>query len=131
MYAWEKAFQFVVENLREKEAALTKSMLKLQIFGTTFSESSVYFCMFVTCAVYTSYGQGILTPEKVYTSFMILGFIKLWSILFFQFGAMFMINAQVMKKRIVEILLIQDVLPAISGSNAKSNNNDDNYNGSI
>ena len=83
MYAWEKPFKRIVEKLRDDEVNLMKGLLKYEIFGTTFSESSVYFCMFGMCAFYTVYGDGLLTPEKVYTSFMILGFIKLWGILFF------------------------------------------------
>src|SRR5690606_21990990 len=49
-------------------------------------------------------------PEKVYSSVMILGFVRLWCIQFPHGGRMFLVNAKVMQKRIQDVLLIPDVL---------------------
>jgi len=111
MYAWEKPLRKILENLRAQEENSMISIFRTEIFGRTFAESSVYLCVFAMCAVYT-YNSGILSPAKVYTSFMLLAFTKLWAILYFQWSSVFLANAKVMQQRAEEILMIPDIITA-------------------
>jgi len=108
-YAWEIPFMKTVQALRLGEVAALLKIGNIEANGRTITESSVYLCTLLTCVIYVTFG-GVLTPGKVYTSMMILNFLKYWAILFFHFGRMFFINLRVITQRIHEILNTKDVL---------------------
>ena len=108
-YAWEIPFMKAVQTFRLGEVAALLKIGKIEANGRTITESSVYLCTLLTCVIYVAFG-GVLTPGKVYTSMMVLNFLKFWAILFFHFGRMFFINLRVITQRIHEILNTNDVL---------------------
>jgi len=107
-YVWEKSFQAAIHSLRKREAVELLKLGKIEAIGRTFTETSVYLCTFVTCLIYVI-GGGCLSAEKVYASMMILNFIKMWAILFFHLGRMFIVNVKVTRKRIEEVMTLKDV----------------------
>lgn len=68
---------------------------------------------------FTFFGNGILNPEKVYGSIMMLGFVKIWCIVLPHVGRIFIVNFKVILKRVQDILLIPDVYLEGKGVNEK------------
>lgn len=122
MYSWEKAFKGIVEALRQKEFLALLKLNKIEILGRIVADMSVGVCAFVMFAFYTIQG-GLLTPEKVYTSLMLLNFARLWCIMFPHQGRVFIVNAKVMKKRVEDILTIPDVVTNQEAENIASRKN--------
>jgi len=122
MYSWEKAFKGIVEALRQKEFLALLRLNKVEILGRIIADMSVGVCAFLMFAFYTITG-GLLTPEKVYTSLMLLNFARLWCIMFPHQGRVFIVNAKVMKKRVEDILLIPDVVSNQEAENMASRRN--------
>ena len=109
MYGWEKSFKTVLEKLRENEFGYMYTLNKIEVFGQAISEQAALFSAFIMFAIYTTIGQGVLTPEKVYAFLMVLGFVRMWCIQFPHMGRVFMVNAQTIQKRVEEILKIPNV----------------------
>ena len=109
MYAWEAAYRNILDDARMLEMDKLLVYMRYDILSRTISESSVYFCMYFMCTLYALIG-GVLTPEKVYTSFMMLAFIKIWGVFFFHVGSLFFVSAKVTEERCAEILALPDIL---------------------
>lgn len=110
MYAWEKPFRAIIEKLRDKEFAAIIRLYVIEVLGGAISEQAVYISAYIMFSIYTWLGGGLLTPEKVYASIMVLGFVRMWCIQFPHSGRMFIVNAKVIQKRVQDILYIPEVL---------------------
>jgi len=108
-YAWEKIFKTPIEAVRVKEVQTHMRILMVSLIGTVLSECSVFICIYTMCTVYTLFG-GLLTTEKVYTSFMLLYFIKFWAVTAFQAGSSFYFGFRALQQRIQDLLLLPDVI---------------------
>ena len=109
MYAWEKTFNQAIKILREREVA---KLMRLRIIGTigeSVAFNSTQTSLAVVCITYALAG-GVLSPEKVYTSLMILNFTSFWGVYASHKGMMFFATCRVMKKRVEDILFIKDII---------------------
>ena len=84
-------------------------MKALDAFGFALATASSTICIYCMATAYTISG-GIMSPNKVYTSLMVLNFARIWGIFFFHSGRMGVTTAKVMKKRLEDVLHIKDVL---------------------
>lgn len=111
MYAWEKPLSLIIEELRGREAiALLKTQL-MNSFGFALANSSPLICIYIMGIGYILSG-GILNPSKMYAAMMILNFARIWGVYFFHSGRMFIVRIRIMKKRLEDILNLDDVLSA-------------------
>lgn len=86
MYAWEKPFLRVIEEIRENEILqLLKAMIR-ECVAESISYHSVYLWLSLLCMLYVNFGNGILSPNKVYTSLMIFSYIRIFCFYFFFWG---------------------------------------------
>jgi len=108
MYAWEELFQQRIESLRQKEYMSFIKMLRIDSIGRNFSIISVYLNILIVCIFYTAW-DGILTPEKVYASMMILMYLSS-ALLSSHSGRMSLVNFRMITKRVQDLLTIKDVL---------------------
>ena len=108
MYAWEKLFQKKIEKLREYEHKTFTKMAHIDAIGRNFSSMSVYLNILLLCMVYTAFG-GILSPEKIYASMMILMFLST-SLVSSHQGRMGLVNFKMIIGRVEEVLTIKDIL---------------------
>jgi len=109
MYAWEEAFKNAIQLLRNQEVAKVVKLKILEAVGQSVSFTSSQSSLIIMCIIYSING-GTLSPQKIFTTLMILNFVRIWGVTFFHFGIMFITNAKVMKTRIEDILAIDDVL---------------------
>ena len=109
LYAWEKSFLKIINELRDKEQAIFKRLGNIDAINRVLSDSSVYICIITTCIVYVLMG-GVLSTEKVYTSMILLSFTGCWSIGFSQVAKTFLITARLMAKRVEDIMNIDEVV---------------------
>ena len=110
MYAWEIPLRTTIEKLRVTEFYWLKQLFKFELLGACISEMSAYLCAYFMFAAYSILSGSYLDPEKVYTSIMILTFVKMWCILFSNYGRLFQVTSGVMQTRIESILSIKDIL---------------------
>ena len=110
MYAWEDAFKRVIETLREREVVKVIKLKILDAIGQSISFTSSQTSLIIMCVIYTTFDLGVLSPQKIYTSLMVLNFVRIWGMAFFHFGIMFVASARVMKTRIEDVLAVDDVL---------------------
>lgn len=96
MYAWEVPLRTVIEGLRLKEHRIIKSLFKFELLSQCISEQAVYICAFFMFATYSIMSDSYLDPEKVYTSIMILTFVKMWCIFFSNYGRMFEVTSKIL-----------------------------------
>ena len=109
MYAWEKAFKGNVEKLRNKEYNTFLRIVSIDALGRNLSIVSVYLSILMICTIYVSY-DGILSPEKIYGSMIVLSFLSVTGLMFFHLGRMFVVNFTITLKRVEQILKIDDIL---------------------
>jgi len=109
MYAWDKAFRKAIETLREREFFSYLRLFRLQAFGRAVTEMASYMAAYFMFVLYVLAGD-VLTPEKVYATLMILGFVRMWCIAFPYWGRNFMVGARVLQGRVERILNIKDVM---------------------
>jgi len=109
MYAWEEPFQKNIQSLRQKEYGTFIKVLTFDALGRNCSTISVYWSILLICMVFTNFG-GILSPDKVYGSMIVLGFLSVTGLMFFHLGRMFVVNFSLTLKRVEQILNIQDIL---------------------
>jgi len=109
MYAWDKAFRKAIETLREREFVSYLKLFRLQAFGRAVTEMASYMAAYFMFVLYVLAGD-VLTPEKVYATLMILGFVRMWCIAFPYWGRNFMVGARVLQARVEGILNIKDVM---------------------
>jgi len=107
LYAWEKPLRAIIQDLRDKEVVQLKKLAHIDSMARTLTESGVYIGVLFMCITYVSTG-GVLTPEKVYTAFLVLGFAKFWIILAFHYGRMFLVGAKLTNKRLEEVLAVKE-----------------------
>ena len=110
LYAWEKPLLKIITSLREKEQAIFKRLGNIDAISRAMTDTSTYICIVVTCIIYVLTG-GVLSPEKVYTSIIILSFTRAWVIFFSYYSRMFIISATLMSRRIEDVMKIEEVAP--------------------
>lgn len=96
MYAWEKPFQKIVENLRDTEFNSFMKIIHIDSIGKSITLISINISVLLICVTYISFG-GILSPGN-------------YCLMFSHYGRMFLINFRLILKRVQEILTIKDVL---------------------
>jgi len=109
LYAWEKPLREAISKLRDQEVILLKELGDIDSIARTFTESSSYVAILMMSVGYV-YSGGVLTPEKIYTSFMILSIAKFWVIFTFHLGRMFLVDAKLTGARIQDILAVEGTL---------------------
>ena len=108
LYAWEKPLRAIITNLRDKEVVLLKKLGDIDSIARVFSESASYIAILIMSIAYV-YSGGVLTPEKIYTSFMILAIARFWIIFCFHMGRMFVVGTRLTNQRVEDILAVKDV----------------------
>jgi len=108
LYAWEKPLMSVINKLREKECEALKKLGKIDSIGKAFGETCSCIAILFMCIAYSLKGK-VLSPEKVYTSFMILSFVKHWVVFCFRAGTMYLVSARLTCKRLEDILFVKDI----------------------
>ena len=108
MYAWEKVFKKKIVDLRQSEHNTFLKMTHIDAIGRNFSSLSVYLNILLICIVYTIV-DGVLSPEKVYASMMILMYLSASLVASHQ-GRMSLVNFKMVTNRVEEVLTIKDVL---------------------
>ena len=108
LYAWEKPLRAIITSLRDKEVVLLKKLGNIDSIARTFSESASYVAILIKSVAYV-YSGGVLTPEKIYTSFIILALAKFWIIFCFHMGRMFIVGTRITSQRVEDILGVKDV----------------------
>lgn len=109
MYSWEVPIRKVIELQRDYEVVKMLKASVLNNIGWAFGGSIPIICVYLMSMLSTSRGV-LLAPNKVYTSLMILNFVKIWGVYLFHSGRIFIVSTRVMKKRLEDVLLIKDVL---------------------
>jgi len=109
LYAWEKPFSKIINSLRLKETLAYMDLAQIEAFSKPIAEVSMFVSLFVTCILY-NWGGGILTPTKVYFTISILFFTKRRVLFHCAQGTLFLVNFQLMKKRLEDILFVKDIL---------------------
>jgi len=107
MYTWDKLFQDKIHQLRDSEHKGFLSMSRIDALGFNLSSMSVYINIFIICVIYT-YNGGILSPEKVYASIMILMYLSS-ALVASHSGRMGLKNCKNIASRTQEVLLIRDI----------------------
>jgi len=121
MYAWEKAFKQAIVTLREKESAKFLRLKLVSVLGESLAFTSSQSSLVIMCVIYTLAG-GMLTPEKIFTSLIMLNFVSIWGVGFFHQGIMFVATIRVMKGRFESVLFIEDIknIPQATGGHGKN-----------
>ena len=119
MYAWEKTFSQALNILREQEIVKLFRLKLIATIAEIFAFSSTHISLMVMCVGYALAG-GVLSSEKVYTSFIILSFASLWGVYQSHLGLMFISSCKVMNKRVEDILFIKDIIEPEETSNRPS-----------
>jgi len=109
MYAWEEAFKKGIESLRDKEAISLLKLRIMEIFSISVAATSPQSSLVIMCIIY-ALGGGMLSPEKIYASLMILNFVSLWAVEFFHHGVMFVSAMKVIRTRLESILFLKDIV---------------------
>jgi len=109
MYAWEEAFKKAIETLRDREAISLLKLRIMEIFSISVAVTSPQSSLVIMCIFYALAG-GMLSPEKIYASLMILNFVSLWAVEFFHHGMMFVSAMKVIKTRLESVLLLKDIV---------------------
>jgi len=117
MYAWEKAFQHAIQVLRDQEVLKLTKLRMISVLGESMGTTSAQLSLAIMCIIYTLSG-GVLTPEKIFTSLILLTFVSMWGIEGFHNGRMFVSAIRVIKSRLESVLLIPEIqlledLPAL------------------
>lgn len=116
MYTWEKLFQRKILENREVEHKTFIKMGAIEAIGSNLSSLCVYLIILLICIVYTMLG-GILSPEKVYASMMILTCLSA-SLLASQQALMALVNVKMVIARAQEVLSVKDILSIEESTNA-------------
>ena len=108
MYTWEKLFQSKIEDLRQNEKESFLKIARIDALGNNLSALSVYITILVICVVYTL-SQGVLSPEKVYASMLILMYLSS-CLTSSHHGRLALVNFQMIVDRVKEVLIIQEII---------------------
>jgi len=124
MYGWEKHFKDSIKALRLEEV---KKLIKFRIFGIlgeAIASTSPQTSVALMCILYTVFG-GTISPEKIYTSLIILSFMSTWAVRPFNYAITSYASIRVLRKRVEEILNIEEVisLEKIMKDEEKTNQN--------
>ena len=103
LYGWEEAFMDKINKLRNLEVDALKAVFKFDTLSTILTENCTYVCILVMSIVYV-YNGGVLSPEKVYISALVLGFSRYWVNSCFQLGLNFLINARSTCQSLEEVM---------------------------
>jgi len=111
MYAWEKPFKENIENLREKEYKTFMKIVYIDALGRNLSIISAYLSILLVSIAFIYLGGGILSPDKIYASMIVLSFLSTGGLMYFHHGKTFLINFKLILGRVQEIMTIPEVSP--------------------
>ena len=109
LYAWEKTFIDKISAIRDLEVGVLKKLARLTASSSMLTEGCTYICILSTSIAYALSG-GILSPEKIYTTALVLGFTRFWIIFCFHTGYVLLVGAKLTCKRLEEIMNLNEVV---------------------
>ena len=108
MYTWELRFRDRIFELRKKETALERGLLLGESFYRAISFSSLLIATYLIWMPY-SLTYGVLTPGKVYSTYYLFIFLRLYGAFFVNQGLAFVVQAIRVIKRIEVIMETPEV----------------------
>jgi len=108
LYAWEKPFVKMIECLRSSEVKALKKLAKINAISMMMTENCTYVCLLITSVIYMLTG-GVLSPEKIYTSALILSFSRYWVNFSFHRGVMSYVSSRLICKRLEDVLQVKQI----------------------
>lgn len=103
MYAWETAFRDLIFPIRKKEVKKFKKIFILEAFSTAVASFSQVAASFFIYWTYYLRGEE-LTVGKFYAALFLMGFLRVFFLIYLLFATIFLAEASLLFKRVHQIL---------------------------
>jgi len=121
IYAWEKPICKIISALRIQELDYLKKIGTNDALNRAIAEASVYIVILVLIVVYVLNG-GVLSPDKIFATISILNFMRRRVLMNWTSGRNFLVSAKLLRQRVEELLLIEDITSLKAIVDAQKNN---------
>jgi len=108
LYAWEKPLMRMIEALRSSEVKALNKLANINAFSMMLTESSTYVCLLITSIIYMLTG-GVLSPEKIYTSALVLSFSRYYINFCSHRGLMYYVSVRLICTRLEDVLKVNQI----------------------